>query len=208
MHYFRHQLKQRIAALVGAMGDVALFLGIVIIGGLGSSCYMVETGSGLTTSRSGPWVNWISAGRTDADPYTRAHFSRDGTLPLTSEIAATYLARTDNAGNRLQPTCEYAIEGVDLAGSWWSLTTFDDEGGLVENPLRRYGYTSETVALRADGSFTVTLARDVRPGNWVPTGGTRRLAVLLTVLEPPTSVEGWTAVENLKLPGIRRVGCR
>ncbi len=208
MHYFLHQLKKRIAALVGALGDAALFLGIVLIGGLGSSWYMVQAGSGLTTARSGPWVSWTSAARADADPYTRAHFSRDGTLPLTSEIAATYLTRVDSAGNKLQPTCEYALDGVDLAAPWWSLTVFDDQGRLIENPLRRYGYTSGTVALRANGSFTITLARDVRPGNWVPTGGTRRLALLLTVLEPPTSVEGWTANEELKLPSIRRVSCR
>ncbi len=208
MHYFLHQLKKRVAAAAAALGDIALFLGIVLIGGLGSSWYMVQAGSSLTTVKSGPWVAWTSAARGDADPYTRAHFMREGSLPLTSEIATTYLARTDSAGGKLQPSCEYAIEGRDIPSSWWSLTVFDDRGVLIQNPLQRYGYTSETVALRPDGSFSIALAREARPGNWAPTGGARRLALLLTVIEPPKSTDGASTWAEIAAPGVRRVSCR
>lgn len=208
MHYFLHQLKKRVAAVAAAFGDIALFLGIVLIGGLGSSWYMVQAGTSLTTVTSGPWVAWTSAARGDADPYTRAHFMREGALPLTSEVATTYLARTDSAGAKLLPGCEYAVEGRDIASSWWSLTVFDDRGRLIQNSLQRYGYTSETVALRPDGSFSIALARDARPGNWTPTGGSRRLALLLTVIEPPKSVDGASIWSTIQTPGIRRVGCR
>lgn len=208
MHYFLHQLKKRVAAIVGALGDIALFLGIVLIGGLGSSWYMVQAGSSLTTLTIGPWVAWTNAARGDADPYTRAHFMREGMLPLSSDVAATYLARTDSAGGKLQPSCEYAIEGRDLPSSWWSLSVFDDRGRLIQNSLQRHGYTSETVALRPDGSFTIILARDARPGNWTPIGGSRRLALLLTVVDPPKLIDGTLAGAEIQPPGIRRVTCR
>ena len=76
--------------LVGILGDWAAFIGAVLILGLGTSWYMIDVGTRLTTEKHGPWVGWTSAGRADADPYTRAHFARLGTLQLTTEIALTY----------------------------------------------------------------------------------------------------------------------
>lgn len=207
MYYFLHQLKKRIAVTVRAIGDLFLFLGIVLVGGLGSGWYMVEQGSALTTHSIGPWRSWTSAGRIDADPYTRAHFARIGSLPITTEIASTYTARTDSAGIKLQGRCRYLVEGKDLAASWWSLTVFTDRGKLVPNALQRYGYTSDTVALRADGTFTVSLARDMQAGNWVPTSGSGRVALVLNLIEPRSTVEDWSVADDLGLPTIRRVDC-
>lgn len=207
MHYFLHQLKRRVLRFTGVLGDVALFIGVVLLGGLVSGWYMIETGSALTTHRVGPWRAWTSAGRVDADPYTRAHFARAGSLPLTTEIASTYIARADSSGNKLYGSCGYTVEGRELAASWWSLTAFDDRGRLITNELRRHAYTSDTVALRADGSFTITLGRDVEAGNWLPTSGGGRLTLVLNLIEPRTSVEDWTIADDIKLPSIQREGC-
>ena len=76
-----HKLKKKVAAVVGRTADWALFLGIVLIGGVGSSWYMVDAGSSLTTTTIGSWTTWPSAARSDADPYTRAHYARLGLLP-------------------------------------------------------------------------------------------------------------------------------
>jgi hypothetical protein len=54
---------------------------------------------------------------------------------------------------------------------------------------------------RPDGSFLVTLARDARPGNWLPTGGAGRLTLVLTIIEGGD-------VTGTGLPEIRRVACR
>ncbi len=204
-----HKLKKRAVAAAGVLADWALFLGIALIGGLGSSWYMVEAGTRLTTHAVGPWVAWTSAARIDADPYTRAHYARAGTLPISTDIATTYVARTDSGGVRLHSSCEYRIDGKDTTGRWWSLSVFDSKGRLIPNPAERYAFTSDTIALEPDGSFTVSLARDAQPGNWLPTGGAGRLALVFVVLDSPVRVLATdTTLGDKALPTIRRLGCR
>lgn len=207
IHYFLHQLKKRLATFFLALNDVAMFLGIMLIGGLLSSWYMVEAGSWLTTRTEGPWVTWTNAGRNDADPYTRAHFAREGTLPLSTEVAQTYVAHTDNDGAKLRSACEYVIEGGDLPASWWSIALFDAEGQLIANTLQRHSFTSETIALRPDGSFSLAVSRQTRPGNWLPSGSASRLSVVLSVLESTTAIDGQRG-RSLDLPEIQRTYCR
>jgi hypothetical protein len=156
----------------------------------------------------GPWLSWTSAYRADADPYTRAHFARSGTLQVSAEIAATYLARVDSDGLKLHSSCEYAVEGTDPAGSWWSLGVFDEDGRLIPNPAERYAFTSDTISRSADGRFVVSLARDARPGNWLPTRAAGRLVLVLTVLDPRgTSLVKAADPELESLPAIKRLDC-
>jgi hypothetical protein len=211
MQFAIHLLKKRSFAMLGLVADTALFLGIVLIGGLGTSWYMVEAGSRLTTRSIGPWVVWTSAARTDADPYTRAHFARAGTLPLSTDVAQTFMARADSEGQRLHSSCEYVVDGRDPPAAWWSLSVFDDRGRLIANPAQRYAFTSDTMAKGADGTFLVSLARDARPGNWLPTGGAGRLMLVLTLLDgrgSPSSQSASGDGDAKGLPLIRRVSCR
>ncbi len=86
----------RTCAVVGALDaliNIAVFVAISLGFGIWSSWVMVENGSSLTTRTSGEWVLWSSAGRPDADPYTRAHFSRLGSLPLSTTAIHTWEAR-------------------------------------------------------------------------------------------------------------------
>lgn len=209
MNLVVHRLKKRLAAFIGLVSDWALFLGIVLIGGLGTSWYMVEWGSALTTERLGPWQQWTNAARSDADPYTRAHFARTGALTLSTEVAETFVARTDSDGTRLHSSCDYSIEGRDLPRDWWSLTVFDDSGRLVSNPAGRHAFTRDTIALNPNGTFIATLARDARPGNWLPTGGAGRLAVVLTILDLGLGQSEKDSLEGTeRLPKIRKGTCR
>lgn len=204
-----HQLKKRTALGVNLAADWAMFIGFVLIAGIGSSWYMVDAGSWLTTEKFGPWVNWISAARADADPYTRAHFARLGTLPMSTEVAQTFVARFDGYGSRLHSSCEYAVKGHDISGSWWSITVFDDQGRVISNAADRYAFTSDTIALQPDGGFVVTLARDARPGNWLPTGGAGRLTLVLSVVDLGLgSSEKDREEEKNPIPSIEQVACR
>ncbi len=82
---------------MGLAADWSLFIGIVLIGGLGSSWYMVELGLlGSRQRRANLDDLDVAAARPDADPYTRAHYARIGVLPLSAEFAQTYIARTDS----------------------------------------------------------------------------------------------------------------
>lgn len=207
VHVGLHRLRKRISMFIGPLGDWAAFIGGVLILGLGTSWYMIDVGTPLTTVRHGPWMAWTSAGRADADPYTRAHFARLGTLQLTTEIALSYVAFTDSDGNRLHSSCDYSVEGHEDGSNWWSVTVFNDRGDLVANPAQRYAFTSQTVALRPDGTFAVTLAREASPGNWLPTSGAGRLALVYTTFDAATPMLGKTE-QPKALPVIRRVQCR
>lgn len=207
MSFTLHRLKKRVAAAVAYTADWALFIGIVLILGLGSSWYMVERGSPLTTVTVGPWVSWISAGRTDADPYTRAHQARLGILPLSTEAAQTFIARADSEGRTLHSSCTYTIEGREIPAFWWSLTVFDADGRLIPNVLGRFAFTSDTVAVNPDGSFLATLSRDAHPGNWLPVGGAGRLALAFTVLDLGTRAVVQEGDVERMLPTVMRKDC-
>lgn len=202
-------VRSAVSLIVGIIANLALFVGVALLAGVGTSWYMIEYGSVFTTVRSGPWVSWKRAAAPDADPYTRARAARHASLPLSGTVARTYEARTDESGQRLHSSCDYAVEGSGLDEDWWTLAVYDDRGFLIPNPAERYGYNSTTIARAADGSFLVTLARDARPGNWLPTGGAGRLVLVLTVLEPhgggDLSEQG---AVGPRLPLIRKVACR
>ena len=57
MSFTLHRLKKRIEPLISYTADWALFIGVVLILGLGSAWYMIERGSALTTVTVGPWIS-------------------------------------------------------------------------------------------------------------------------------------------------------
>ncbi len=208
MSFVRHQIKKRVASALRLLTDWALFITIVLIGGLGSSWYMVEAGNRLTTVTVGPWVMWKTAGRMDADPYTRAHFTSLGALPISTGIADTYLARTDSEGNRLHSSCDYTLTGSPPANFWWSVSVFDVGGGLIPNAADRHSFTSDTAALMPDGKFVASLARSASAGNWLPTGGAGRLAVVFTAIDYGAAGTSEDRDPTALLPTITRGSCR
>lgn len=201
---YRLKLKTN-AAVLALLGTLILLVSSVAAG-WASAWYMIERGSRLTTQTVGPWVSWGAAARPDADPYTRAHFIRTGSLQLNSDISRVWQASVDDSGQRLHSACDYLVEGA-LQAPWWSLTVFDDRGRLIANAAERHGYTSDTIALGSNGRFSVTLGRDARPGNWLPTGGAGRLTLVVTLLDQ-RSVLADADGQGTQLPEIKRVGCR
>ena len=209
MSFALHQFKKKLTYLFVSSARTIAVGGAVLAGGLLSSCYTITTGTALTTQRLGPWVTWTSAGQPGTDPYTRAHFANLGALPLNSETAQLYVAKTDSDGRRLHSSCDYAVEGKGMASFWWSVSVFDDAGRLIANPAERYAFTSDTMGVKPDGSFTVSLSRDARPENWLPTGGAGRIAVTLQMIDLGTRavVRDDDSLEK-SLPLIRRVSCK
>ena len=77
----------------------------------------------------------------------------------------------------------------------------------MPNVAERYAFTSDTVMREPDGRAIITLARDARPGNWLPIGGGSRINLILTVQDAAwaAAVQEGTAKP---LPAIQRLGCR
>ncbi|MBR2536172.1 MAG: DUF1214 domain-containing protein [Hyphomicrobium sp.] len=169
---------------------------------------MIARGYEVSTDTYGAWRHWRSEGRADADPYTRAHLSNSGMLRISSDSAGIFEASADDGGARLHSSCNYVIEGNDMGRLWWSLTVFNTSGEVIANDAGRYAFTSDTAALNPDGSFIITLGRDARPGNWLPTSGAGRLILNFTILDPSTGLSDDDRAErNSLLPAVRREGC-
>lgn len=209
MNFELYLLRQKILALIARFSDVALFAGVILIGGIGTHWYMVDAGSVLSVERIGPWVSWGQATRRNSDPYARAHFARLGALPLSSDISRTYVAVKDSGGHKLYSSCDYVIEGQAFKASWWSIAVFDSDGVLIENPAGRYAFTSDTIAIAPDGRFVVSVARDARPGNWLPTSGAGRLSLMLVLQDSGGSIaDDALSHGSDRLPSISQVKCR
>lgn len=198
------RIRRAVGAWLSMSTNALLFVGIALVLGVGSGFWVVERGAEFTTQRSGPWTMWYRSGQRDLDPYTRARQAKLGHLPISTQIAATWEARFDVDGRRLHSSCEYLLEAEPIEATWFSLAVFDDNGLLIPNTAERHSFTSQTIAANPDGSFFIVLAREARPGNWLPVGGAGRLSLMLTVIEPKPSV----AESALVLPSIRRIGCR
>lgn len=199
--------REIIGSLIRTMG-LLLTIGLAVTVGIWSSRYMISRGSPLSTDMFGPWQHWRDVGRDSADPYTKAHVTSTGKLRISAASAGIFEARTDSQGARLHSSCNYTVEGENMRGLWWSLAVFDSRGRLIGNDADRYEFTADTIAPNPNGSFVVTLGRDARPGNWLPTSGAGRLVLVLTVLDPATGLSTEERTErNRHLPVIKREGC-
>lgn len=209
------QRRTPLADVARAAGAIVLrflafvaFLALVVVTGIGSSRYMITRGSPLNVDTYGPWTFWRATGSINADPYTRAHYARTGKLRIAADSAGIFEARAEESGASLHSSCDYLIEGPSTNGLWWSLAVFDHKGRLIGNEASRYAFTRDTVAPNPDGSYIVSLGRDARPGNWLPTGGAGRLVVVFTLLDPATGFSEEERAERYKLlPSIHREGC-
>jgi hypothetical protein len=207
--YRLDRLRNSTSVWISLAGNLAAFAGLVMLLGIGSSWYMIEFGSPLNVERQGPWTLWSRAAARETDPYTRARFARQGSLPISAGAGATYEARLDEDGKRLHSSCEYAIEGPPPPGNWWSFAVYDDHGLVIPNVADRYSFSSETIAPNPDGGIFISLARDARPGNWLPVGGAGRLVLVLTLVGQRAQAGPASAGQGGRiLPAIRRVGCR
>ena len=199
---------QRAGRFVFRLALAAAAITIAVALGVQSGRALVRNGTPLSTMTYGPWVQWIHAGRRDADPYTRAHLVQSGVLRLAADSAGVFEAFTDASGASLHSSCDYVLEGPYADGAWWSIAVFDAAGNMISNDAGRYAFTSDTVAANPDGSYIVTLGRDARPGNWLPTSGAGRLAVVFTLLDPATGLSQEERAERYKLlPEIRQEAC-
>ena len=190
------------------MLNLALFLGVSLGGGLGTAWYMIEAGSRLSTRTFGPWVTWVAAGRPEADPYTRAHIARNALLPLSSTAELAFKAKTDNRGGQLSSACDYAVVMDDFDPAWWSIAVYDGQGRLIANPADRHAFSASTAMRGVDGRTAITLARDARPGNWLPTGRSNRIVLVLTVQDAAWATAIHDGGSPRSMPQIVRSGCR
>ena len=122
---------------------------------------------------------------------------------LVSVLALPRIA-TQDAYSRLTPMTK--LNGVTPAARFWTLTLYDQKGHLVANSLQRYGFTSQEIIRGADGAFEIRVASRSRAGNWLPTGGIERYALMLRLYDTPVGVATRTQ-RDAPMPSIATAGC-
>ena len=174
--------------------------------GLGLTQFALTRGTAFGAITIGAWTAWPKTGTSDIDPYARAAIARSGELPIGSGDGVAFFAALDDTGRALDGRCTVTIAGTTPAARFWTITLYDLDGRLIPNAAERYGFTSQEIARRADGSFEIVLAPRARPGNWLPTGGIERYVVVLRLYDTPVGVATRTA-KDAPMPAVTAAGC-
>jgi hypothetical protein len=182
-----------LAALVG---------GIVL--GLIATWATVIRGTMAGGVSDGPWRTSLYAGSRQGGPYLRAGIAVHGLLALNRAETIYYTAASDSEGHALSGDCIYQIEGRDPPARWWSLTAYGADDFLIPNAAERYSVSLNSVARRADGSFTVTLSKGSGGANWIPVSD-GAFNVSLRLYNPQRAVAADPA--HVALPTIRKGHC-
>ena len=182
----------------------ALVVAAVI--GLGATWLALSKGVAFGAVRIGAWTAWPKNGTREIDPYARASIARTGELPIGSGDGVAFVARVDDHGHVLDGRCDVAVSGTTPPARFWTLTLYDPDGRLVANSVNRYGFTSQEIVRRADGSFEIVIAPRARPGNWLPTAGIERYLLVLRLYDTPVGVATRTA-RDAPMPAVTLRAC-
>ncbi len=183
---------------------VALALAAAV--GLGSTWMTTTRGTELGTLTIGAWTARPRTGTVDIDPYSRATITRNGELPIGTGDGIAFTASADDKKKLLDGRCDVVVSGVTPPARFWTLTLYDNKGRLVANSLQRYGFTSQEIVRGADGGFEIRIASRSRSGNWLPTGGIERYALMLRLYDTPVGVATRTQ-RDAPMPQVATVGC-
>ncbi|MCA1400809.1 DUF1214 domain-containing protein [Bradyrhizobium brasilense] len=174
--------------------------------GLGLTYATATRGTDLGTLKIGAWTARPKSGTSDVDPYSRATIARSGELPIGTGDGIAFSAISDDKNKPLDGRCDIVVSGVTPAARFWTLTLFDRKGHLVANSLQRYGFTSQEIMRASDGTFEIHIASRSRAGNWLPTGGIERYALMLRLYDTPVGVATRTQ-RDAPMPSIATTGC-
>jgi hypothetical protein len=183
-----------------------LALCLAAIVGVGITWTTATKGTDLGTLTIGAWTARPKTGTSDIDPYSRATIVRNGELPIGTGDGVAFTATTDDGKKPLDGRCDVVVSGVTPAARFWTLTLYDGKGHLVANSLQRYGFTSQEIVRGADGALEIRVASRSRAGNWLPTGGIERYALMLRLYDTPVGVATRTQ-RDAPMPTIATVGC-
>ncbi len=179
---------------------------VAAIFGLGLTQFALTRGTAFGATTIGAWTAWPKTGTAEIDPYARAAIARSGELPIGSGDGVAFFATSDDTGRVLDGRCVVTLSGTTPAARFWTVTLYDHDGRLIPNAADRYGFTSQEIARRADGSFEIALAPRARPGNWLPTGGIDRYVVVLRLYDTPVGVATRTA-RDAPMPAVTAGAC-
>jgi hypothetical protein len=187
------------------LGSFFAFLVAALVG-LGLTWLALNKGLAFGGVTLGAWTAFPKIGTTDIDPYARAVVARSGQLPVGSGDGVAFFARADDQGRPFDGRCDVVVSGTTPPARFWTVTLYDPDGRLVSNSISRYGFSSQEIVRRADGSFDIVIAPRARAGNWLPTGGIERYVLIMRLYDTPVGVATRTGREA-PMPSISQGAC-
>ncbi|HKA75663.1 MAG TPA: DUF1214 domain-containing protein [Pseudolabrys sp.] len=181
-------------------------LAVAAIVGLGLTYFALTRGAAFGGLSIESWTAWPKTGTVDADPYARASIARTGRLPTALGDGVSFTVQFDDNGKALDGRCDVVLSGITPTARFWTLTLYNADGGLVANSVTRYGFTSQEIVRRADGSFEIVVSPRANPGNWLPTGGVERYELLLRLYDTAVGVST-KAGREVPMPAVATRGC-
>jgi len=181
-------------------------LAVAAFVGLGATYLALSRGAAFGALTIGSWTAWPKTGTADADPYARASIARTGQLPIALGDGVSFTARSDENGKLLDGRCVVVLAGITPAARFWTLTLYNAAGDLAANSVGRHGFSSQEIVRQADGSFEIVVAPRAQSGNWIPTGGIERYALVLRLYDTAVGIST-KAGREVPMPSVTTRGC-
>ena len=182
-------------------------LAVAAFVGLGLTYYALSRGAAFGGLSIDSWDAYPKTGTVEADPYARASIARSGRLPIALGDGVSFTVHEDDDGKLLDGRCDVVLSGITPVARYWTLTLYNPDGALVANSVGRYGFTSEEIARKADGTFEVVVGPRANAGNWLPTGGVERYLLVLRLYDTPIGMATRTG-RDAPMPAVVQKGCR
>ena len=186
--------------------DIIVFTVVAVGLGIGSAFFAVNNSDQLGLFQLGPWRSWPNAASPLADPYTKADRARKGAIGLGASEGLAFVSITDDNGTPLDGACQYRIYGTHLPARFWTLSLVTLNGELVDNPSKRYGFHSLTIAKRDGLDYEIVTGPNVMGGNWLKSETDTPFQLVLRLYESPLTSGG--GFGDLQLPNIAWVSCQ
>lgn len=191
------------------LAAVCLVIVLASLLGISSAYLIIEREQPLNSVSIGPWRAYPKAGTDEADPYSVAIYTRGAVVPLASGEGLALVAREDDVGHLLDPTCIYRLSGQTPTSRLWTMTAVDGHGQLVETLAGRAHLVSSNLLRNPDGTFEITAARNPHSGNWLPLAASAHasdgLRFVLRLYDAPVTTGA--SLDGVRVPQIERLGC-
>lgn len=181
----------------------AVALGVAL--GIASAWQGVESAKPFDTIRIGVWEARPSAGTEEADPYSRAWLARIGELPLGSGEGLELIAVRDRDGATLTGGCAYRLIGRTPPARLWTVAVERADGAPLAGRPERHALGSDSILRAPDGTFTLHLASEPRPGNWLSSRHAGPIRLVIRLYD--TTARTVTGVTTFAMPDIVAEGC-
>lgn len=155
---------------------------------------------------SDSWITVEGMGSKDADPLLKALVARVGIFANSKDKAIYFKGYVDSPIKMLKGGRHYQITGqMDIPAAWWSVTLYDADFFLFDNPDNRYSFSSFNIKADEAGHFVIDVSAERPQGarNWLPSPTSGNIALTLRIYEPTSAL--YDHLRSYQLPRITEV---